>query len=135
MKVGQYIYSKLTATAGVTALVSTRIYPIFLPQNATYPAIIYSVSNKPWDIQKDAKATRDEALVTFVYVADASQGNNAYASLDNIDLAVRNAIDFVSATAGSVEVSDCEYKDSEDGFNPENMTITRTATYRFITKN
>ncbi len=68
-------------------------------------------------------------------MADASQGNNAYASLDNIDLAVRNAIDFVAATAGSVEVSDCEYKDSEDGFNPENMTITRTATYRFITKN
>lgn len=135
MKVGQYIYSKLTATAGVTALVSTRIYPIFLPQNATYPAIIYSVANKPWDIQKDAKSTRDEAIVTFVYVADASQGNNAYASLDNIDLAVRNAIDFVAATAGSVEVSDCEYKDSEDGFNPENMTITRTATYRFITKN
>lgn len=35
------IYSRLSGFAGLTALVSTRIYPIILPQGVTYPAVTY----------------------------------------------------------------------------------------------
>lgn len=36
------IYSRLSGFAGLTALVSTRIYANQLPQNATLPAVTYS---------------------------------------------------------------------------------------------
>ena len=37
------LYSALTAAGGVTALVSTRIYPNRVPLGTTYPAIGYSM--------------------------------------------------------------------------------------------
>lgn len=36
------IYNELKGAAGVLALVGTRIYPDVLPQDVTYPAIVYS---------------------------------------------------------------------------------------------
>jgi len=35
------LYSKLSATAGITTLASTRTYPVQLPYNPTLPAITY----------------------------------------------------------------------------------------------
>jgi hypothetical protein len=35
------ICTQLLASTAITAIVSTRIYPIFLPQNAPYPAQTY----------------------------------------------------------------------------------------------
>ncbi len=40
-EVEQAIYDRLSNYAGLTALVSTRIYPMVLPQNPTYPAVRY----------------------------------------------------------------------------------------------
>lgn len=136
MRVGQYIYAKLSATTAVTNLVSSRIYPVYVPQDADLPAIAYRVSNKPKDRgMKDRPADHDESAVTFTYVADVSQGQNGYAALDNIDEAVRDAIDYVSATAGSVTVESCHYDGSDDDIDAERMALTRVATYTFITKN
>lgn len=36
------IYNELKGAAGVLALVGTRIYPDVLPQDVTFPAIVYS---------------------------------------------------------------------------------------------
>ena len=42
------ICTKLLASTAVTALTSTRLYPIFLPQNTTYPAQTYQrISTMP----------------------------------------------------------------------------------------
>jgi len=63
------IFARLNTYAGVSALVSGRIYPIHLPQNPTYPCVVYTrianehINNldgsaglsKPW-IQIDAWA-------------------------------------------------------------------------------
>lgn len=38
----QSLYSHLTGHAGLSALVATRVYPVKLPQNPTYPAVAYS---------------------------------------------------------------------------------------------
>lgn len=37
------LFARLTNYAGVTALASTRVYPVKLPQKPTYPAITYSL--------------------------------------------------------------------------------------------
>ena len=136
MNAGNYIYAKLTATAGVTNLVSTRIYPMLMPEKQVYPAIVYSVSNRPLDANmKDRAAYHDQATVSFTYWADIQFGQDAYTSLDAIDAAVRTAIDFVSATAGGVTVEACKYIGSEDVFSEDRLLLGRQATYQLTTKN
>lgn len=45
---GELLYTALANDAGVAALVSTRIYPLLLPQSPTYGAITYHrISNGP----------------------------------------------------------------------------------------
>jgi hypothetical protein len=42
------LYSHLSTSTGLTALVSDRIYPIMMPQDPTLPAITYQrISNSP----------------------------------------------------------------------------------------
>lgn len=136
MNAGNYIYAKLTATAGVTNLVSTRVYPMLMPQKQVYPAIVYSVANRPLDANmKDRAAYHDQATVSFTYWADIQFGQDAYTSLDAIDSAVRTALDFVSATAGSVTVETCKYMGSEDVFSEDRLLLGRQATYQLTIKN
>ena len=46
MELGEALYSKLSGTTDLTALVSTRIYPRVAPQNAAFPYVIFfQVSN------------------------------------------------------------------------------------------
>lgn len=48
MSAEQTVYNTLKNDAGVAALVGTRIYPLVLPQNPTYPAISYQrISTRP----------------------------------------------------------------------------------------
>lgn len=136
MRAGNYIYAKLTATAGVTALVSTRIYPMLMPEKEVYPAIVYSVSNSPLDSNmKDRAGYHDRATVTFNFYADIQFGQDAYTSLDAIDAAVRTALDFVTATAGGVTCETCKYLGSEDNISEDRLLLVRVATYQMTTKN
>ena len=46
MELGEALYSKLSGTTDLTALVSTRIYPRIAPQNTAFPYVIFfQVSN------------------------------------------------------------------------------------------
>ena len=51
----QALYGKLSTTAGITALCSTRIYPLDLPPSVTLPAVTYQIIDAP------IEATHDEA--------------------------------------------------------------------------
>lgn len=46
MTIEAAVYSRLSAVAGVTALVGTRIYPVQAPQTATKPYIVFRVVNE-----------------------------------------------------------------------------------------
>lgn len=41
MSIESLLYTRLTTHAGLSALVSTRVYPIVLPQGCTLPAVAY----------------------------------------------------------------------------------------------
>jgi len=41
------LYTYLAADGGITALASTRIYPVVIPQNPTFPLITYQVVSTP----------------------------------------------------------------------------------------
>jgi hypothetical protein len=94
------------------------------------------VSNKPLDNNsKDRAAAHDVATVVFNFWADIKYGQDAYTSLDAIDVAVRAAIDFVSSTAGGVTCEACKYMGGEDMFSEDRLLLGRAVTYQLITKN
>jgi hypothetical protein len=117
MLVNKYIYAKLTAAAGVTALVSTRVYPVSVPQGEgtnLYPAIVYSDSYSPADNSKSEDATHDNCVLTVTSWAAS------YDDAAAIDVAVRAALDYqdglgAGATAGGVTVDVCEWQNSIPG--------------------
>jgi hypothetical protein len=60
------LHAHLSADAGVAALVGTRIYPLLLPQSATYPALTYSRVSGPRldDLDGDAGLAHPAFQVT-----------------------------------------------------------------------
>lgn len=59
MTIGALVYSRLTGYAGISALVSTRVYPLKLPQPPTLEAITYErVSNGPQNGTTDIRESR-----------------------------------------------------------------------------
>ena len=115
----KYIYAALTANAGVSAVVSNRVYPIVIPQDASYPAIAYSAMYTPANDTKTQGATHDNC--EFVIRSWAST-YDAAAALDKL---VRAALDYndgsgAGATAGGVTVDVCEWVSSKDGIAEQN---------------
>lgn len=43
MTLDEAFYSKVVATAGLTAIISTRCYPKFVPQTGAFPCIVFDV--------------------------------------------------------------------------------------------
>ena len=51
MSIESTLYTRLSTFAGLTALVSTRIYPLIAPQGVTYPAVTYQrISTMPREV-------------------------------------------------------------------------------------
>jgi hypothetical protein len=133
MKIGRYLYARLTAHAPLAALVVTRIYPVFMPQNAEYPCIVYLTENVPHDRTKTSPGTYDRAKVTLHIWQEAREGQNAYDVLDEIDAAVREALDYAdTTTSGGVTAEISEYEGSRDGRDEAMITYLREATYNIV---
>lgn len=135
MNIGKYIYATLSADAAVSAIVGTRIFPVFMPMQAEYPAIVYTVTNEPLDQTKAHAGYYDRSIVTLHLWADVAQGAQAYSVLEDLDLAVRAALDYVSATAGGVTVDSCRYTGSQDGRDENNLAYLKQVTYHFTVRN
>lgn len=57
MSIEALVYGRLTTYSGITAITSTRTYPMILPQRPTYPAVTYQkISNTE---QKGTSTLRD----------------------------------------------------------------------------
>lgn len=57
MSIEALVYTRLTTYSGITAIASTRTYPMRLPQTPTYPAITYQkISNSE---QKGTSTLKD----------------------------------------------------------------------------
>lgn len=68
------IYSLLSNSVPVSALVSSRIYPIMLPQNAAYPAISYQVSEDGAESSYDGQGTFQRVSVEIDAWSDTHAG-------------------------------------------------------------
>lgn len=136
MLIGRYIYGKLSNDTGVSALVEDRIYPVLLPMDEPYPSIVYTVTNEPLDNNaKQEKASYDRQIVTFHVWADQSQGQQAYDDIDDIDAAIREALDRVEDTVSGVTVEAAYYLGSQDGRDESRGLFLREIRYSITTRN
>lgn len=87
MNISGIIYTILAANAGVTAICSTRIYPLTIPQDEALPAVrIVTVAVEPYDTKTEA-STLDAIRVQIDSYA------SSMLTVQQLDEAVRAAID------------------------------------------
>ena len=98
MTIEAAVYSRLGAVAGVTALVSTRIYPDQGPQKPTDPYITFRVVSERHEHHMTAAAGGVFARVQIDCWSRTSEDAAA------VGEAVRNALQGWTGTAGSVAV-------------------------------
>ena len=118
--IGAAIYARLSADAGVSALVGTRIYPGAGPENATYPLVLYN--------QIDSGAVRDLASVTDHFrtlqqidVYAATKGNAVA-----IAAAVRASLDYkLNQTWGGLSIPASRFDDQFDSGFDEGSNLHR----------
>lgn len=107
--IGKAIYGKLSVTTAVTAITSTRIYPDMATQDATYPFIVYSVTDTaPTDI-KDGVSTLDVVSVSVMMYAES------YAVALDLSEKVRAALDRMTGIYDGVNVQSAKFNGQSSG--------------------
>lgn len=110
--IGKVLYTLLTADATLTGIVSTRVYPLLLPQTNTFPAIGYIVEEKP--VMRCDGGTR-------IIMADVTLGIFADTLLEaeNIGTHVVRILDLQRGTIAGVDVQSIMLANGEDDFDEE----------------
>lgn len=98
--------ARLVAVAGVTALVSSRVYPVKLPQSATLPAVTYQRIST---VREGAMGADSDIVRVRVQVTSWA---DSYSGVKSLSEAVRAALQRYSGTSAAVDVRDC-FLDSE----------------------
>jgi hypothetical protein len=99
MKIEEALYAHLTANAGVLALVSTRVYPLVIPQDIALPAIAYQRISGPRELAHDGPTGMARARIQITCQAATYTAAKAVAE------AVRLALDgFRGPVAANSEV-------------------------------
>ena len=92
------VYSRLSGNASVAAIVSTRIYPQKIPQEAALPAVAYSRISATRVKAHAAPTGLARARVQVTCVAAS------YSVVKGLATAVRKALEGVMGTVGGVTV-------------------------------
>lgn len=99
---GTAIYGKLSATAGVTALVGTRIYPHRQPQHArTYPFIVYRAGEDDYGDFYTGTTNPARNAIDIAIIGES------YDSVIDVYAAMKTAIHNGTGTWGGVVVKGC----------------------------
>ena len=118
-RLDQAIYSRLQAVTGVTDLVSTRCYPLVLPQNPTYPAVRYQQIDGFGNSAMGSDTGVVEATVQIDSYATTYTDARALAE------AVRAALLRFRGTVASVEILDIFRASGPNDIYEENVKIRR----------
>lgn len=98
MTLEEAFYSKATNTAGISALVSTRIYPNLIPETATLPAVAYQRVASTRQPAHDGST--GHARATLQVTCQAA----TYSAVKAVVAAIVAAFHGIRGTWGTVEV-------------------------------
>ena len=113
MTIEEGLYSYLSTNVGVSALVSTRIYPGTLPQNWTNPAISYQRISGVRVRNLSGPAGRATPRIQIDCWAESYSGAKALAT------AVRSAMDGYAGLMGSTRVGSVVLESDLDFYEPD----------------
>ena len=103
------VYSVLSGSTALSALVGTRIYPNTIPQNVAYPHVSFTVDGN----EKFHGLTTTEDL-TLASVSVECYTENSYLDAVNIANVVRNILNTQSTTWGSLNVQNAHVGSEAD---------------------
>lgn len=107
--IGKAIYDLLSNDATVSGLVSTRVYPDTVPQNASFPYVAYTTTST---LPTDAKDGVSRLDVVGVQVDIYSRD---YSVTQAIAAACRDALDRYSGTNNGVQVDGIKFDNQAAG--------------------
>ena len=115
MSISRAIYEHLTASSGVTNLVSTRIYPSMAPTSAALPRVIYDLDSSEHVHHMTGGSGLVRRSISLEIQAQSSP------SADAIAEAIRAVLDKYRGTMGSgaaLNVRDCILTNENQTFLP-----------------
>ena len=110
MSIKETLYTHLTGHAGLSALISTRLYPRHLPQNPVYPAVTYERISTPRI--KVMGGVSGIAYPRFTFTAWSDDVDECDAVAEQL----RAALD---AYWGTVDGTEIKYSSTEDESDAE----------------
>lgn len=126
MEIEAGLYSKLSGTAAVTALVGTRMYPLAAPQTAAMPNLAWQwISGRPGIAHGYAAGTAAgtagaEARIQITCLAATYTAAKALAA------AVRTALHGASGSWGGLSVGECRVDNERDEYSrPFTASVVR----------
>lgn len=126
MSIGKSIYSLLSGAAGVTNIVSTRIYPSRIPQIKEFPAISYHQINNTPTNQKDAVSGFDRIDCDIIC------WSKSYDQINTLAAAVRTALDRKSINTQGLTVDTIVFVREMDGYSDNAELFQKNLQFKFI---
>lgn len=129
MTAEEAICAQLLATAGVTALVSTRVYQLRLPQGPTLPAIrVQAVGTIDFYHLRGGDVAERARIQTDAYAAEAS-GVDPYAQAVSVAEAIYTALNgqrfVVNDSPASLQVTGVLRAGRQVFYEPEELRTVR----------
>lgn len=129
--IGKVVRYKLGNNSGITALVSSRIYPNYIPETAAMPAMAYELRNLSINLNQ-AGQIREVASIDVVISVEA-QGAGCYESAWTIAQAVIACLqngEGVWGTGGNTKtIRDCQL--APDGTSESTLIDAESDDYVF----
>lgn len=118
------VYSILINDSNVTALVSTKIYPTFIPENIIFPAVVYRITEKqPLDTKDGVYGSVDTLLIEVF--------DKGGAQTVSIADTIRTALDRYRGTVEGVVIDKIIYEgESDEMLIPELALFHLSQNYR-----
>lgn len=129
MLLEEAIRAHLVANGGVSALIGTRLYPLVLPQDPTYPAIVLTRVSGVREHSHDGPSLLSTSRLQLDCIAPTA------AAAKNVADKVRLALDGFRGTmggAGGVEVNGAWLEDERDGYDDELRVYSASVDYMVL---
>lgn len=130
MSAGKAIYNILTNDAPVSAIVSTRVYPIEASENASYPYVVFDITDTEPVESKDNPQYDFESVEVRCY---ARGGSGAYLTLEDLSNKIITALNNNIGTFNGVIVKDAQYLNKDDiKLEDEQRIYGKRLDFRFL---
>lgn len=128
MSIESAVYTRLAGYAGVSALVGTRIYPLYLPQTPTYPCIAY----RKQDATPISLLSADTNIIESRF--EIGSFSNTFDQMISLENEVRLAMQRLSGTVDSMVIMDTTIVDMVHNYEADleihESTVTVRITHR-----